>query len=500
MTIRVNKDHREANNIILIYPKTGLDTVGTISIPLSLLLISAKLADKSDFAISIIDQRIDNNWKAKLRTELTSSKPLCVGVSTMTGTQIKFGLKAAEIVRRLAPHVPIIWGGVHPTLNPIETVRDPLVDIVVVGEGEDTFPELVQTLHDKRSLEDISGIVFKNDRMEIIQTKERNYADLAHFPDIPYHLVDTKKYFYNIIGEKALPLIFSRGCPHRCTFCYRSNFPPPKWRPLSLEKVRKEIMVLIRLGARTIIPLDDNFFVSKERVFRICEMLKEENIRLKFHVNCRIDYADKMSENELLFLKRSGFVSWDFGIESGSQKTLDFMKKDIDIDQIHRVNMKLKNIGILPTYSFMGGFLNETYEDLKKTLDLMFKIIADYPEAHLSPIKIFTPFPNTKMIEALPESYYRRPKSLRAWAEYDYNTPHIIWHSKKLTHLLEKVSFYSYFIDNKRIKIIFGKNLLLQFLLGIYSWIARLRLKKEIYWFSVDFLSMKIFYKAKKLL
>jgi len=500
MAIHAVKDPREVNNIILIYPKTGLDTAGTISIPLSLLLISAKLTDKPDFAISIIDQRIEKKWEAKLKTELMSSKILCVGISTMTGTQIKFALKAADIVRRLKPHVPIIWGGVHPTLSPIETIRDPLVDIVVVGEAENTFPDLVQALLEKRTLDDISGIVYKNDEMDIIRTKERNYADLDQLPDIPYHLVDTTKYFYDIIGENALPMIFSRGCPHRCTFCYRSNFPPPKWRPLSLEKIRKEIKALIRLGARTIIPLDDNFFVNKERVIRICEMLEEEKIRLNFHVNCRIDYADKMGENELILLKRSGFVSWDFGIESGSQKTLDFMKKDINIDQVHRVNLKLKNVGILPTYSFMGGFLNETYEDLKKTLALMFKIITDYPEAHLSPIKIFTPFPNTRMIETLPDSYWRQPTSLREWAKYDYNTPHITWHSKKLTRLLEKISFYSYFIDNKRIKMILGKNILLRFFLDIYSWIARLRLKKGIYWFPVDFLSMKVFYKAKKLL
>jgi anaerobic magnesium-protoporphyrin IX monomethyl ester cyclase len=498
MAIPAN-EHKPANGIILIYPKTGLDTAETMSIPLSLLLITAKLVGNPSFAVMLIDQRIDKNWKKKLKERLRSSKPLCVGVSTMTGTQIGFALKAAEIVRHVDPRIPIIWGGVHPTLSAVETIRDELVDIVVVGEGEDTFPELVRALHDHTPLKDVPGIVYKSESGDIITTKERNYANLDVPTDIPYNLVNINNYFYDIVGEKALPMLFSRGCPHRCTFCYRSNQPQPKWRPLSLANILKELGSLIRLGARTVIPLDDNFFVEKERVFDICQLLKEENIHLNFHVNCRIDYADRMSEDELRLLKDAGFISWDFGVESGSQKTLNFMKKDISIDQVLRVNSKLRNLGILPTYSFMGGFLNETYEDLKETIALMFKLISDYPEAQLSPIKIYTPFPNTKMIDELPQSYYRRPSSLRDWAKYDYNTPRIVWHSKKQTRLLEKISFYSYFIDSKRIKTIFGKNVLVRGLLGIYSHVARQRLKREVYSFPIDYLMMKSYYRVRKL-
>jgi anaerobic magnesium-protoporphyrin IX monomethyl ester cyclase len=488
------------NEIILIYPKTGLDTDNTTSIPLSLLFISAKIAGNPSFSISIIDQRIDKSWKERLKNQLTSGRVLCVGISTMTGTQIRFALRAAEHVRRFNPIVPIVWGGIHPTLNPEETIIDSLVDIVVIGEAEDTFPELVQALYDKRTLDDIPGIVFKDDSGIPIKTKVRGYADINQLPDIPYHLINMKKYFYNIVGEKALPMLFSRGCPHRCTFCYRSNNPPPKWRPVSLDRIRKELKTLMSLGAKTIIPLDDNFFVDKERIIQICAMLKQHNIHLKFHVNCRIDYADKMKIDDLIFLRDSGFASWDFGIESGSQKTLDFMNKDITIDQVYRVNLKLKKVGIIPTYSFMGGFLHETYEDLEKTLDIMFKLISDYPEAYLSPIKIFTPFPNTAMIDSLPHEYYARPKSLRDWANYDYNTPHIVWHSKKDTRLLEKISFYSYFIDGKRIRMVFGKNILLRSFLSLYSDLARLRLKKGLYFLPVDYLLMRAFYKAKKLL
>jgi radical SAM superfamily enzyme YgiQ (UPF0313 family) len=416
----------------------------------------------------------------------------------MTGTQIKFALKAADMVRSLNPLIPLIWGGIHPTLTPDETIRDSRVDVVVVGEGEETFPELVEALHYKSDLKNVPGLVFKNNSSKPTRTADRIYADINSLPPIPYHLVNVDRYFYDVIGAKALPMLFSRGCPHRCGFCYRSNFPPPKWRALSIERTIKEIKNLIALGAKTIIPLDDNFFVDRARVTEICEALEQENINVNFHVNCRIDYADSMDLTYLSYLRDHGFISWDFGVESGCQKTLDFMKKDITTGQVIRVNQKLQQVGIVPTYSFMGGFLKETYTDLKHTINIMFKLVNDYPEAYLSPIKIYTPFPGTKMIPQLPTDYFHPSTTLAEWAEYDYNSPHIVWHNKKQTKLLEQISYYSYFIDPKRILTVFANVKLLRFILVVYSYFAKLRLKKDIYAFSIDFVFMKLFYRMKK--
>jgi radical SAM superfamily enzyme YgiQ (UPF0313 family) len=475
-----------------------MDTSDTIALPLSLLLISGKLADDPEFNITIIDQRLERNWEEQLEKRILSSKILCVGLSTMTGTQIAYALKAAEMVRKIDPKIPLIWGGVHPTLAPLETIEDPLVDIVVAGEGEETFPELVYALNKNANLGNVAGIFYKSSSGNLVTTQERNYSDVNNPPKIPYKLINIENYFYDIVGSKALPMLFSRGCPHRCGFCYRSKSIPPAWRPLPLDYILREIKNLQNLGAKTIIPLDDNFFVDKKRVTKICNILKEENISVSFHVNCRVDYVDAMDEAYLENLVNNGFVSWDFGIESGSQKTLDYMKKDIKIEQILRVNKKLQRLGIVPTYSFMGGFYGETYSNLKETINLMFKLIDDYPEAYVSPIKVYTPFPDTRMIDDLPESYYKRPKTLRQWANYDYNTPHITWHNKKKTKLLEKISYYTYFIDIKRLSFIFGKNFLSRYILKIYSSIARMRLKKDIYYMPLDFYAMKLFYFLRK--
>ena len=99
---------------------------------------------------------------------------------------------------------------------------------------------------------------------------------------------------------------------------------------MSVDKIIKEILNLRSLGAKTIIPLDDNFFVDKNRVVQICELLQKHDLSIQFHVNCRIDYADDFDLDYLRFLKANGFVSWDFGVESGCQRTLDFMNKKQD--------------------------------------------------------------------------------------------------------------------------------------------------------------------------
>jgi radical SAM superfamily enzyme YgiQ (UPF0313 family) len=125
-------------NIIMIYPKTSIDIKGsTIGLPLSI-LHAVSLINKNKYKIFIIDQRVERNWK-KLLKKLLKKDILCVGMSVMTGSQIKWALKATKIIRKKSKKIKIVWGGIHPTLSPIETIKDKNVDIIVLGEGERTF-------------------------------------------------------------------------------------------------------------------------------------------------------------------------------------------------------------------------------------------------------------------------------------------------------------------------------------------------------------------------
>jgi len=148
-------------DVILIYPKTGIDIGATVSPPHSLLCIAAPL-QKAGYQVKIIDQRTDADWCIRL-TEYLEKNPICVGISSMTGTQIYFGIEAAKIVRKLTNgKIPIIWGGPHPSIIPEQTLQSEYADMVCVGEGDETFKELVNAFAKKRPLSEVLGIAFKD--------------------------------------------------------------------------------------------------------------------------------------------------------------------------------------------------------------------------------------------------------------------------------------------------------------------------------------------------
>ena len=118
------------SKIVLVYPRIGLEHRGDVGLPYGLLTVAAELIDK--FNVVLIDQRTNSSWKKRLKKEL-SNDCLCVGISSMTGTQLRYALEITEIVRKNAPRVPLVWGGVHVTILPEQSLRSPFVDIVVSG-------------------------------------------------------------------------------------------------------------------------------------------------------------------------------------------------------------------------------------------------------------------------------------------------------------------------------------------------------------------------------
>ena len=130
-------------DVILVYPKTGMDVGSAITPPHSLLAVAAPL-HRQGCKVRIIDQRTDVRWRRSLALALEGD-PLCVGITCMVGTQIAFALEAAKLVREKAKgEVPIVWGGPHPSTVPEQTLENDYVDIVCIGEGDATFPELVR--------------------------------------------------------------------------------------------------------------------------------------------------------------------------------------------------------------------------------------------------------------------------------------------------------------------------------------------------------------------
>lgn len=482
-------------DVVLVFPITGMDvTNSSIALPLSLLHISS-LLDKKGYRIKIVDQRVSDNWAEEMKSTLRDNLVICVGISSMTGAQIKGGLNAARIVRNTNRNIPIVWGGVHPSLLPEQTISDELVDIAVVGEGEETFYEVVEHLACKKPLNSVKGIYFKQNG-EIISTGRREFMDISEHCCPPYHLIDIKKYFINLYqSRKTLSLLTAKGCGHRCSYCYNQVFNDKKWRGIKPKAIVREVRTLIDFGAEVINLVDDNFFMDKKRVEEFCDILKDERIGVDFTTNCRIDDIVKFNKQFLKKLKEAGFNELFLGVESGSNRVLNFIKKDITVEQVIEADKKMKDSGITPLYSFMAGFPGETWDDIRNSIGLMTRLVINNSDSFLPALKIFTPFPGTELFEACKKYGFTPPQALADWASYNYNSAQFRWASKKKTALLERISYITYFLDQKAMLKHFGRNFLLKQLIKIYSKLVILRCKKHIYGFMPEVRVMKLYHK-----
>lgn len=216
------------NKVLLVFPKTGLDKYSQL--PLGLLSAASTIVE--DYEVKIIDQRLDTNWAKKVDSE--SQNSICVGITSMTGEQILNGIEISKIAKK---NTSVIWGGIHPTLLPKQTLENKYINFIVRDEGEITFQLLLNTLKSKNNFCNIKGIGYK-DVSGIHINGMPNYVDLNNLPDLPYHLLDMNKYIVKRDGfQRCLTLETSRGCPHNCSFCSNPVIHKRKWRSLNVGNV-----------------------------------------------------------------------------------------------------------------------------------------------------------------------------------------------------------------------------------------------------------------------
>ena len=481
--------------IIMIYPKVGLDIKGSsIFLPLSILYPLSKF---TEYNLKVIDQRIEENWKEKVR-ELLDKDIICVGISFMSGSQIKYGLEIIDFIKEISSKTKIFVGEVNPSLLPEQTIEEKNIDFVVIGEGEETFYDLVKSLDCGKDLRKVKGLCFKEDG-KIIKTEERPFVKLENLPKELYSLINIKDYYLSwFSSKKSLSLLTGRGCPHRCAFCYNKAFNKMMWRPLETKEMIKGVKEIINLGGETIEILDDNFFTNIKRIKDFCQELKRDKIDIKFVANCRVDDLAKFDDDMLNTLRDCGFIEFYVGVESGSDKTLNKIKKDITTEQIFLADEKLRKANINPIYSFMAGFPGEEYDDIKKTIDTMLRLLEMNPNASLTGLKIFTPFPGTELYEECKKLGFKSPKTFKEWGSFNYNSIEYSWRTKKEDKLLEKLSYMTYFLDKKSfLKIINKRKIILKWLITLYSKIVLFRCKYHFYSLTPEVFLMK---KLKKVI
>ena len=380
------------NRVILIFPDPKMRGQKADRPPLGILTVAAPLV-KKDMDVCILDERVEPDFDTRLSEELKKG-PVCVGISSMSGRYITSALRISRLIKQQS-NVPIVWGGVHPSLEPDSTIRHELVDIIVLDDGEETLPKLIEALKDPSAdLRNIHGICFKRNG-QAVMTEPAEPARIENLPLIPFNLVDLNKYNSQEPWTKEknlLPVETSRGCPFSCSFCTES-MRKKKWRSLSPERVVRDIKEYVKkYSISSFTFIDDNFFGDIKRGERIVELLIKEDIGIEWYTNMRPDYMAGASLEFVVRLKKSGCRMLTFGAESGSPRILKMINKHTTREQIIATNRNLVGSGIFPHFVTIRGFPAETPADAAQTLLLNIQLLLENEKAICdSPFLIVTP-------------------------------------------------------------------------------------------------------------
>jgi len=391
-----------------------LGVAGSSAYPLGLCSLAA-VARKHGYAAQILDARVLGMNLEETVEEIIKINPDYLGLTAVTITIDRVAEVAAEIKKKNAG-IKIILGGPHLTAVPEETFnRFKSFDLGVIGEGELTLIELLQKLDQGEDLNEVSGLIFvENGNLKL--TKPRGFIE--NLDDLPMPAWDllpnlTKFYHPTIYSLNRLPsthLVTSRGCPGKCIFCDTAVFGK-KFRHFSSEYVMKMIKELYyNYGIKDILFDDDLFMGNRKRLVDICNMLIEKKLNLTWSCNARVDFITK---DILSLMKNAGCWQIAYGIESGSQRMLDYMGKNTNLNQIKEVLRWTRKAGIRTKGFFMMGYPIETKEDALQTIKFATEIdLLDFQ------INFFTPLPGS---EAYKMTADKKLKEL-AWGDLNFHT------------------------------------------------------------------------------
>ena len=387
-------------NSILIYPQLEFAKVQIPTPPYSILFIADYLL-KRNVDVKIFDLRFDS--LSQVFDAISNNDPEFIGISVMTGPQINYALKICEFIKKEFNKIKIVWGGIHSTILPAQTLQNKFIDFVIRGEGERAYHELISG----KNTSQIKGLSFKKGK-KIFHNPNSNPLTSSEISElsIPWTLINPKRYIRN--GN--LTVITSRGCPFKCAFCYNTLFNNV-WRGWTAEKCIQELDKCLDFGAKKITFYDDYFFANSKRIKILFDYFKEQDIKWKAELRVnRLDYS--LAEEA----KSHGCVQMYFGAESGSQRVLNILNKNISIKDIIQSAKITKEAELSADYSWMIGIPGETKTDVQKTITLIKKVKEINPNCEFS-VKILFPYPTTEIFDRAKQVGFKPPSNLLDWAK-----------------------------------------------------------------------------------
>ncbi len=370
--------------IVLVHPagsnwipgKKDVSTTANRMAPLGLLSIASYL-EKKGHSTQVEDCLGPYAAKSHDQTiqRILRHDPALVGFSTTTSGF----LDACDLATRLKsirPDIQTVFGGVHVSAMGGELLkRFQEIDYLCLGEGEETLEELAEG----RALEDIRGLVFRNNKSVLENQPRQHIADLDSLPFPAYEKLPGFPAKYNLplfsyIKPPGATMITSRGCPYQCSYCDRSVFKRG-YRYNSASYIYEHMKYLHNdFGVRHLNIYDDLFTLHRSRIESLCEMLIQNPLGVRFNCAVRVGHTD---DALLKLLKAAGCLMVSIGIESGDPALLEVHKPGVYLDEVRDTVSRVHAAGLRVKGLFMMGLPGETVESIQKTSDFVISLELD---------------------------------------------------------------------------------------------------------------------------
>lgn len=381
--------------------------MGVVAPPLGLAYMAAVL-EENNVEVVIIDACACEMDLESVGKELTVFQPDIIALTALTPT-IGKALETAEYSREICKNSTIVMGGYHPTFNYSEVLKYDFVDVVIIGEGEETLLDLTQTLAQGGPLSSVNGIAFE----DVVTPPRQLILDLDSLPLPARHLLPMDNYKLLNMDTKMSTMITSRGCPMQCSFCSSAALHGSKLRMRSVDKILDEMEYLVNeMGIETIAFMDDTFTISKKRVIELCEGIEERKIDVMWGCTSRVDSLNK----ELLRrMKKAGCITVFMGVESADQQMLDTVNKQTTIEKIKDAFEVSRQEKIRTIASVVLGMPGDTHESIKNTINFVKELNPSYAIFSLA-----TPYPGTRFYQQTLEKDLIKVKD---WSKYTLISP-----------------------------------------------------------------------------
>ncbi len=362
--------------------------------PLGLAYIAAVL--EKEHHVNIIDANAEG-WRnltvddgrcvtglsaEELKERIRSARPDVVGISLQFSVNEASAVNVATIVKSVDKGIFTILGGAHPTVRPVEMLSHPVVDFIVVGEGEHTAVELIQKIEAKAydDFKSVRGIGYKKDGKPLITEPRPLIQDLDSLPFPARRLLPMEEYFAAVgegrgqrqaytLSDRWASMFTSRGCPYGCNFCSIHLTMGKRFRARSPENVVQELEQLVSdYGIKHINFEDDNITFDRNRFKRLCDLIVERGLKITWSAPNGIR-ADILDDDAVRKMRDSGCKRVYIAPESGVQRVVsDIVKKKLDLKKVEEAVVLLKKYGILVDAFFVIGLIGETKDDMRATI------------------------------------------------------------------------------------------------------------------------------------